>query len=199
MISTETIVAILSTSFATALLSKVLDRYAEHLKSQKEKKYSSIRLSVILETYGLACSNFISENLYHGQRYGFNEDSYKLTNGEWPKLEVFPSDINWKEIDPKLASRALSFNAEELMTEYLLDALADDEFGWDRLYEVHKIVGYNGYRAWVLANSLRTSVKLLKAENLHIDKHVEKHLHSFYEKSVNEANERQKWNTLPTA
>ncbi|NWD33198.1 hypothetical protein HX793_25745 [Pseudomonas reactans] len=183
---------IFGTGLVTVGLTLFVDKIFLFLNNQKEKKYSSIRVAVILESYALSCSEFISGNEYYGQRYSYDERSYELTNGNRPRLVTFPSDINWKEVNPSLASKALSIYAEELMTDSLLANLTDDENGWDELWEVHKIVGYNGYKAWMLANEFRASASLPRAETLHFEKYVEKHLHPFYKKSVDEANYRKK-------
>ncbi|WP_192562954.1 hypothetical protein [Pseudomonas gozinkensis] len=181
---------ILGTGLLTVIITLSVDKTFLLINNRKEKKHSSIRVAVILESYALTCSDFISGNEYFGQRYGLNEKSYDMTNGDRPVLQNFPTDINWKEIKPSLASRALSLNAEELMTNSLLSSLTDDEFGWDRLAEVHKIVGYNGYKAWMLANEFRADVSLPRAETLHLEKYVEKHLNRYHEKSIKEANMR---------
>lgn len=190
---------IFGTGLLTVGITICVDKIFLVLNNRKEKKYSSIRVAVILESYALSCSEFISGNEYYGQRYSYDERSYELTNGNRPRLVTFPSDINWKEINPSLASKALSLYAEELMTDALLANLTDDEIGWDRLWEVHKIVGYNGYKSWALANEFRASASLPRAKTLHLENYVEKHLHPFYKKSVDEANDRKKWSDETTA
>lgn len=181
---------IFGTGLLTVLITLSVDKAFVLLNNRKEKKHSSIRVAVILESYALKCSDFISHNEYFAQRYGYDEKSYDMTSRDRPVLQNFPTDINWKEITPSLASRVLSLNAEELMTNSLLSSLTDDEFGWDALAEVHNIVGYNGYRAWMLANEIRADVSLPRAETLHLEKYVEKHLNRYHEKSIKEANMR---------
>lgn len=184
---------IFGTGLLTVALTLSVDKIFVLLSNRKEKKHSSIRVAVILESYALSCSDFISGNEYFGKRYGYDKKSYDMTSGDRPFLESFPPDINWKEIKPSLASRALSLNAEELMTNLLLGSLTDDEFGWDRLDEVHNIVGYNGYKAWVLANDFRANVSLPRAENLHLGKYVEKHLSTYHKESIEKANMRHSY------
>jgi hypothetical protein len=127
------------------------DSRKEKASNLRDARYLALRLAVILERFAIDCSEVVGlVDTYAASKGSAGSQTTKL-----PEIGEFPSDSDWKTIDPKLAARALEFVNELLMAQQKLN------FSWhvsdeDQITEeCADDAALLGLRAWDLAHQLR--------------------------------------------
>ena len=78
---------------------------------------------------------------------------------EFPEIQAYPSDLDWRDLSPELTSRCLTFPTEvEHATFKVAQAIAFDAVAW--LREMHFQLPRRGIRAGALAYDLRRAYGL---------------------------------------
>jgi hypothetical protein len=147
----------LSTGVATALLNNFFgewrDRRKELTTTTRDATYLAIRVAVILERFAMACANIIADNHMYNKAGGHAGAAH----AELPPIAEYPTDADWKAIDPTLSARALSLPNELCLSEGAI------KFSWEieptdegvHLTTCNGEAGKCGYRAWQLAADMR--------------------------------------------
>jgi hypothetical protein len=153
---------------ATILLGNGLVTYAvtwwreagrEKRSQDRDGRYIALRLVAVLERFARECADVIYDNKNadpHDEYDPNNRGVYKL-----PELGQYPTDADWKALDPLLASRAFSLPTEIDLTKdqirFWWDVVGDE---YAMLTEASEQAGKCGYRAWMLATELRSRYQL---------------------------------------
>lgn len=156
-----------SSSALTSILGWTLNHFfVRRANIRKDARYLSQRLAIIFEKFSVDCANVITDHELVSSSDG--------TAGKWhstlPTLGSFPTESDWKAIDPDLMDRAMSMpNEIELANQAI-------SFWWDVVgdedcmeTETDDQAGLYGLKAWLLASELRTRHRI-PASTLHTAK-----------------------------
>jgi len=143
---------------------RVIVRHRFRAALKREARYLAQRLSIILEKFAVDCANVVADNEL--------ADSSGGTAGErhssLPIFGSFPSDADWKAIDPDLMDRVMSMpNELELAGQkigFWWNVVGDEDC---MATEADHQAGRCGLRAWLLAAELRKRCGI-PASTLHI-------------------------------
>lgn len=143
-----------------ALLTTLRERLAERSARDKNARYLAIRVVCILDRYVEKCAEVVvDDGLCEGQR---NELGYLEPQIEIPPPPKFPSDVDWKSIEPPLMYRLLSLPNEADAANSRIAAASRfaDPPDYDELFEERK----NQYsKLGIAANALKTDIRKLFA------------------------------------
>lgn len=151
---------ILGIVVGSGIISTILHQVIEWLKERraraeelnKERRYLYLCIAVELERYSIECARQIE-----GNQLADDSDGHAGTlNCDLPELGMYPTNVDWRESDIKLTSRALSFPNEIRLGKYNVDTIL--EFIDDnKIDHINETLGTYGYRALILAYDLRAA------------------------------------------
>lgn len=153
----QVIAILLGNGLVTYMLTWRREARRDAASKDRDARYIALRITAILERFAYECADLISTN---DGANPYDEQSPGGTT-KLPSLREYPSDADWKALDPSLASRALSLPTEiEVSRGYI-------SFWWDgpgdqdaMLCETSEQAGKCGFRAWSLALDLRRKYNL---------------------------------------
>lgn len=146
----EVVTAVVSTGVISALASSVLtwvgDLVRSRSRSKRYRTYLCIRVTSTLEAYAISCAEVIeAAEAYYGQ----TEIPLVVSLPEPP---LYPNDIEWNSIDPKIAYRLMSFlNEHEARSA---DVRYANQFEGNP-FDGEEAARSTGKKAYELANVLR--------------------------------------------
>jgi hypothetical protein len=151
----------LTTGLVTALFTQMIGWFRDFRKERSEQvrsaTYLALRVSVILEQFSLNCAHALDEIETHDSSGGTAGQKHR----KLPTLEAFPTDLDWKSLAPRLASRVLTMQNElELAARQIRtvwDVTADEDAADEACGDA---IGVSGFRAWDLAKNLRRDYRL---------------------------------------
>lgn len=149
----------LSTGVAAALLNQSIswfkDWTSERKNISREGRYLALRIAVILERFSIDCAELIASYNLHDQSDGHAGKQ----SGSLPILPAYPSDADWKSLNPALCAKALAMRNELELSDKALDFHFEvDAFQLGSAFKDE--AGKCGYRAWEIATELRSLYKL---------------------------------------
>jgi hypothetical protein len=150
----------LSTGVVTTIINQGVSYLREWQKDRKATNrgasYTALRLSIIMESFALACANSISQQALYHDSGGSAGSLY----GKLPMLGDFPVDAEWKALNQALAARALALpieisGANDGIASFTEMVGPDDnaQFFGEQSSKV-------GLRAWKLALDMRKEYRL---------------------------------------
>ncbi len=149
----------LGTGVVTAIANQGIAWFREVRKESgtttRDARYLALRIAVMLEQFSISCADAISENDMYQQSEGYAGRPH----GKLPSLSEYPTDADWRSLDPSLAAQIISFRNELLLSDQTI------EFWWDVDRETvrgacDEQAGKSGYRAWLIASQLRGRYRL---------------------------------------
>ena len=160
-----TIGAGLGTVVLNHLIEWLRDRSKATKLAKRDATYLSAGVVPVLEKFAIECLNQISDN-----------DMYQKSNGTFgnphrtlPMLGEYPSEVDWKDLEPTLLMRARSFRNEILLAEKVIEFMLDGDPDPSSWIEINPQTGKCGYQAWRLAADLRRRYKLSGFEPIERD------------------------------
>jgi hypothetical protein len=151
---TDILKVALSTGIVAALINQGItwlrDWRKESSTIQRNATYLALRVAVILEQFAIMCADVIGDNVLYRDSDGHAGKSH----GSLPPLGEYPTDADWKSVDPAFSARALALRNEIFLSD---GAIA---FVWEVDHDTvqgacNEHAGKCGYRAWQLAVDLR--------------------------------------------
>lgn len=149
-LSTGVIAAVINQS-----ISWIRDSRSEGATIKRDATYLAMRAAVILEQFAIMCAEIIGDNLLYTDSDGYAGEQH----GKLPELDQYPTDADWKSLDPSISARALSLPNEILLSDRTIAT-------WEKLEPAEVLGACNeqagkcGYRAWLLASDLRRRYQL---------------------------------------
>jgi hypothetical protein len=146
-----------STGVVTAVLNNLLGWYRESKKERttiiRDARYWAMQVAVILESFAMECANIIANN----HDYSHSEGHAGTAHLKLPPAPKYPSDGDWRTLDPALSARALSLpNELSLSDEAIAFYWEIDPADQGALLSICSAqAGKSGYRAWQLAADMR--------------------------------------------
>lgn len=147
----------LGTGVVTALANNLLgwwrDWKKEGITTIRDARYLAMRVAVTLDRFAIECAKSISDNSMFSSSGGHAGNAH----GTLPSLEEYPTDADWKALDPSLSARALSLRNELYLSEGQIAFWWEIEPG-DQGIMMNACdgqAGKCGYRAWQLAADMR--------------------------------------------
>lgn len=163
----EIVGLIVSTGVVSALLTNLLgfwrDRRKERVEVARAGGYLALRVAVILEKFVIDCAELLEEVDLFNQTRG----QAGKTHGELPLLTAYPSDVEWKTLDPKLLSRTLSFR-NELSLSGMLFKFTYEMSPEDITPTCVEQAGKFGCRAWEIATDLRSHYSFPEIDTMQV-------------------------------
>ena len=142
---------------ATQSFGWIIDRWKSNRLAETQATYLAVRLAVAFESFAIRCAEKISDNDMFRQ----SEGHAGRPHGTLPNLEEFPADVSWTTLDPALLSRSLSIPNELLLGERMIAFWSDVDPDPSLTRSACDAQAATcGYRAWKLAENLRTRYKL---------------------------------------
>jgi hypothetical protein len=141
------------TAIVNNLLAEWRDRRKEKRTSARDAVYLAMQVAVIIERFAIECEDIINHNELHTEFQGHaGTVHWKL-----PPLGEYPTDADWKALDPSLSSRALSLPNELRVSEGVIKFWSELEPRGQGilLNTCNGQAGKCGYRAWQLAVDIR--------------------------------------------
>jgi hypothetical protein len=155
MVATQSAVSIMALLLGSGVTSSVLTlignaglaRWTDLRRAKRNRAYSALRIAVALEEFATQCAEIVESYAMHGEPFGGPK--------RVPSVPAFPPDVEWRDLDIALASKALSLenlvrvanhglaSSDRNFTEGVSEAECRDfcaEFGW---------------KAWDLATTMR--------------------------------------------
>ena len=135
----------------------LIERAKSNRSTESEATYLAARLAVNFEQFAIKCAKQIADNSMFQQSEGHAGRPHCTL----PELGEFPSQANWKALDPVLLSRSFSFPNElslgDSTVAFWSDVDPDPSLARSAF---DSRAGTSGYRAWRLAEDLRSRYKL---------------------------------------
>ena len=160
MTATEFLAVIFGSGVVATAVTIGAEWIREERTEKRDLRYLAMRVAVILEKFAIDCSNLVVEN----EAYDTSDGEAGSFSSKLPDLPPFPTDADWKSVDPVLASRVLSLQNEVYLTQFSVS----DVWGVHEPDEIGKIVngqaGKCGAKAFGLAHALRTAANLPAAD-----------------------------------
>lgn len=149
----------LSTGVVAALVSPLFGLLRDWIRdreaAKRDGRYLALRLAVIFEGFAIACADLISAN--DDQREIFKVPEVGCS--QLPPLGEYPTDADWKSLDPAFSAQALAFRNELAISVSTVQAMLRlDELSASG--ECDMQAGKSGFRAWELATNLRHAYSL---------------------------------------
>jgi hypothetical protein len=147
------------TAIVNNLLAEWRDRRKEKRTSARDAVDLAMRVADILERFAIECEDIISHNELHTESEGYAGTPHR----KLPTLGEYPTDADWKALDPALSSRARSLPNELRVSEGIIKFCWELEPGDQGilLNTCNGQAGKCGYRAWQLAVEMRRRYGLL--------------------------------------
>lgn len=140
-------------SVTTQVIAWLIERSRSKRSSRTQATYLAARLAVIFEHFAIECAEQVADNDMYQQSGGHAGKPH----GQLPKLGELPSEANWTTLDPILLSRSLSLPNELLLGERMIAFWSDIDHEPSLLRNACDAqAGICGYRAWQLAEELRS-------------------------------------------
>lgn len=142
----EIIATVLGTGILSGLTSVAVDYLRGRSSQKRNRTYLCMRIAAALESYAISCAELLdASDAIYGQ-------TQVPANMELPDPPVYPVDIDWHSVDPKIAYRVMTFLNE-------CEAQASDA-RYVKNYEgnpfgVNDAAKATGKKAYELANTLR--------------------------------------------
>lgn len=128
---------------------------------KKNANYLAIRMFCILRKYAEACSNVVSDDgLSCGGR---NEEGYLEIQVPAPPVPIYPDDLDWKSIDPKLMYKILSFPSDVEAGNRAIAGASEHAFppDYEEMFEERRFqYSQFGLTAFRLAEELASSFNI---------------------------------------
>ena len=139
--------------FASQGLGWLIDRWKLKKQATIEATYLAAQLAASFENFAIRCAEQIANNsMYHDSGGEAGRPHTTL-----PHFDEFQDQTNWKTLDPALLSRCLSFPNELILGDSKIAFWLDIDPDPDLIRNAcTNQAGVHGYRAWCLANDLRT-------------------------------------------
>ena len=138
---------------ATQGIAWLIDRSKSSKTTQTEATYLAARLAVTFEHFAIACADQIADN----DMFRDSEGHAGKPHATLPELGEFPSQANWTTLDPVLLSRSFSLPNELLLGERMIAFWSDVDRDPSLVRSACDArSGVSGYRAWQLAEDLRS-------------------------------------------
>jgi hypothetical protein len=153
------------TAVANNLLGWLRDWKKEGTTSTRDARYLAMRVAVTLDEFAIECAKSIRDNQIYIESMGHAGTRH----GKLPPLSEYPTDADWKALDPSLSTRALSFCNELRLSEGIIGLWWDIEPGDQGILmnTCDGQAGKCGYRAWQLAADMRRHYGLPEFEPEH--------------------------------
>jgi hypothetical protein len=149
----------------TYLVTWVREAKREQETRMRDGRYTALRIAAVLERFAHECAEMISHNKDADPHF----EPAPAPRFKLPELGAYPTDADWKALEPALASRAVALPLEVEVSQGHID------FWWrvdgDAYYmmgEADNQAGKCGYRAWTLATDLRRHYELPDAHLLEV-------------------------------
>ena len=138
-------------ALVTSLLTWAADAFISSRKSRLERSYLTTRIAVALETYASRCS-FLVARINGG--YQMYRD---VPNQGLPQPPEYPTEADWRTIDPELSYKVLTFLTEIEREKSDADYARHFE---NNPFHVESAAKTSGQGALELASELRKSIGL---------------------------------------
>jgi hypothetical protein len=149
--------ALVGAGLGSAIVQGAFSLVAEWRRRTYHATYLAMRIAVLLDTFGLACSDLIGSNA--SAEYP-PDDEFPYWDTKLPELPPFAEDIEgWVSLDRALASRCLQLRGQIRARQRVIDATL--EYNMDGLEEtVAEEVAHMGLEARRLALDLQRRYRL---------------------------------------
>jgi len=147
----------LGTGVVTAVANNLLgwwrDWKKEGTTTIRDARYLAMRVAVTLDRFAIECANSIGDN----ELFSGSQGHAGTVHGRLPPLEEYPTDADWKALDPSLSARALSLRNDLRLSEGIIKFWWEIEPGDQGILMTtcDGQAGTCGYRAWQLAADMR--------------------------------------------
>jgi hypothetical protein len=147
------IALVLGSGVVSSALNLAVNGYVSHRRDRREagkaRAYSALRIAVNLEEFASKCGEILDASNTRGEPYGGPD--------QLPPIPAFSPDIDWRELDVGLASRALSLDA---LVRVVNNGLSNSRFVFGAETaeaECTDFCAELGWDAWHLAQTLRVA------------------------------------------
>lgn len=147
----EIVLAILGTGVVSGCATIAVDYIRSRSSRKRNRTYLCIRIATALESYAVNCAELLEAAAAH---YGQTKTPLIIS---LPDPPVYPEDVDWHSVDPKIAYRVMSFlNEREAQAA---DARYVNHFEGNP-FGTADAVQATGKRAYELANVMRGIARL---------------------------------------
>jgi hypothetical protein len=145
-----------TSSVLTLVGNAALSRWSEGRRARRSRAYSALRIAVGLEEFATQCAEIMDSYSMRGEPFG---GPTRL-----PAVPAFPRDVEWRDLDIALATKALSLENLVRVTNHGL-ASSDRNFTEGVAEaECRDHCAEIGWKAWDLAATLRRSHQIEPVE-----------------------------------
>ncbi|MEZ2129752.1 MULTISPECIES: hypothetical protein [unclassified Sinorhizobium] len=99
----EIILAVLGTGIVSGSASFIVDYFRGQSSRKRDRIYLCIRIATALEAYAIKCAELLDASEAH------YEQTKTPLGIMLPEAPVYPADVDWHSIDPKIVYRVMTF------------------------------------------------------------------------------------------